>query len=117
MSPRRPPPSPLLLARGPTPARGSPKHRLPTRPAPALPTVSAATATAPGNAVNVKTRALALPSMTALPDTGTLRTSLGGAKARPGPWDAGYAFGKHAVGLQVAVALPLPPRAAVNPMW
>lgn len=99
---RRPPPSPLRLAQS-TPPRGTPKHVMPERPRPAI---------AP---LEPKPRALAVPAVAVLPDAGTLRTSLGRFGGRPGPWDAGYAFGRTVPAARTAISPP--PRAAVNLVW
>jgi len=45
--PRRPPPSSLLLAQGPLPSRGQPKHTLPSLPRPALSPFNASRAAGP----------------------------------------------------------------------
>jgi len=116
---RRPKPSPLLLAQGPTPPRGAPKHRMPTRPAPTAVSVSGSPPSSPNanwqcNSTTVKQRSRTL-SVTVPPPAARGTTTNPAVPMRPreirAPWDIGLAFGE-AIPAQ-SIQLAQPPRAAV----
>lgn len=76
--PRRPAPSPLRLHQGPLPARGQPKHTLPSLPRPAFhPPVQAAPGPAP------RSRAQSLAEHDEPPMHSTARERLPGVAAQP----------------------------------
>ncbi|KAH7107485.1 hypothetical protein BKA62DRAFT_764885 [Auriculariales sp. MPI-PUGE-AT-0066] len=112
-SPRRPRPSPLLLAQGPTPPRGAPKHRMPARPAPTAVPVPGSPPSSPDastmtRSMHVKQRSRTLE--VAVPSPAAVVAVVPRGRIRA-PWDMGLAFGQ-AIPVDTVKLAP-PPRAAV----